>query len=113
MPRESATFSSAGGPLSVRLENGHANSGQYDLTLLTPDGLGVVHQWPRTDFSSPSTHVLPGDAASQEGRAVDAVAAIGLLDPSKAFAVTMTAFQDGGVIGSVRDSGNAPEEQLS
>ena len=103
MPRQSATFSLNGGPLSVVIENGHANQGQYDLTLLENNEIGLAHQFPRVEFKTPAdnTHILPGTITKHDGRVLDCVAAIGVLDPSKAYAVTMTLHQDGAEIGRV------------
>ena len=103
MPRQSATFSPNGGPLSVVVENGHANQGQYDLTLLENNEIDVAHRFPRAEFKTPAdnTHVLPGPNSKHKNRVLDCVAAIGVLDPGKAFAVTMTLRQDGAEVGRV------------
>ncbi len=89
-------FDPAGGPLSARLRCDFANAGSFGLLLLEHDRVTIVEEF-RDDFSSPpqNTHQLPGAAADQDGRVLDFVATVGILDASGAFAVAMTIVQDG------------------
>ncbi|MGH7678522.1 MAG: hypothetical protein ACRENU_08665 [Gemmatimonadaceae bacterium] len=111
MPRQSATFALDGGPLSVVVENHHFNQALYDLTLLERNEVDLAHRFPRSALRRPgdNTHPLPGAPAKHNGRVLDCVVALGVLDPSKAFAVFMKVHQDGREIGRVAATGTATD----
>ncbi len=105
-------FNPAGGPLSVVMSSGQANPGNYALKLIETDGIGIVLSVPNTAFSSEpqNTHAIPTPASVNNGRFLRAVTSVGLLDPTKAFAVFMKVMQGGNVAGEVGDSGTGTGE---
>ncbi|HEY4302913.1 MAG TPA: hypothetical protein VGM82_00490 [Gemmatimonadaceae bacterium] len=97
----------AGGPLSVVMTAGNAAPGHYTLTLLEHDGFTVVKDYGIVKFDSAkaNTHALPGTAAECDGRFLQAVTSVGIVDANRDFAVFMDVMQDAQKIGSASDHG--------
>jgi len=91
--------------LSALVRCGFANPGSYGLTLLGTGATTIVHQW-KADFGSiaQNTHVL-GAASEQNGRVLDVIASVGLLDPAKSYSVFLTVVQDGKELGTASETG--------
>ena len=106
-PTQTIHFDPAGGPLSARPSAGQAAPGSYGLMLVEHDGLTVV---PPSPFNARfgdagNTHQLPGSARDNDGRILDLVASVGLMDATRAYAVHLTVLQDGAVLGTASDTG--------
>ena len=106
--RQTVHFVPTGGSLSVRVASGFAEPGSYSLDVLEQDETTVATQF-RANFGSAAqnTHQIPGTAAQSDGRVLDLVASVGLLDATGAFAVHLTVLQDGTQLGTASDVGTA------
>ncbi|MEO7363116.1 MAG: hypothetical protein ABI120_22475 [Gemmatimonadaceae bacterium] len=104
-PTITAHFKQTGGPLLVMVRCGFANPGSYGLTLLGPGATTIVQQL-QADFGTvaQNTHEL-GAASKQNGRVIDVIAAVGLLDPAKAYSVFLTVIQDDQELGTISEIG--------
>jgi hypothetical protein len=105
-------FAPEGGPLSVQLLAPPALPGHYSLTLLDPDRFTIIKDWGNLAFGSAAanTHELPGSAADQNGRILQALTSVGIVDADGSWAVSMTIVQDGlPLVESVADSGTTTE----
>ncbi len=109
-------FNPAGGPVSAKPSAGQAAPGSYGLLLLEHDGLTMVSPSPwsaRFDGASTNTHQLPGSARDNDGRILDLVASVGLMDATRAYAVHLSVLQDGIVLGTVSDAGTDSTNNLT
>lgn len=107
-PTQTIHFDPAGGALSVLPSAGQAAAGSYGLLLLEHDGVTIVAPSPfKAQFGSATTntHKLPGDAKQNDGRILDLVASVGLMDATRAYAVHLTVMQGGKALGTVSDTG--------
>jgi hypothetical protein len=107
-PTQTIQFDPAGGALRARASAGQAAPGAYSLLLFEPDGLTLVPPSPfDADFGgeSANTHALPGSAARNDGRILDLVYSVALMDATRAYAVHLTLLQDGGELGTASDTG--------
>jgi hypothetical protein len=105
-------FEPAGGPISVQLLAPPALPGHYSLTLLEPDRFTIVKDWGNLAFGSlaANTHELPGSATDQNGRILQALTSVGIVDADGSWAVSMTVMQDGlTLLESVADAGTTTE----
>jgi ABC-type phosphonate transport system ATPase subunit len=96
-----------GGPLSVLMTAGHAAPGHYTLTLLAPDAFTVVEDFGIVKFGSAAgnTHALPGSAADNDRRILQAVTSVGIVDQNRDYAVFMDVLQGGNKVGTISDHG--------
>lgn len=107
-PTQTIHFNPAGGPLLATPSAGQGAAGSYGLIVFEHDGFTVVPPSPFTArFTTPAanTHLLPGTAQQNDGRILDLVASVGLMDATRAFAVHLTVTQDGNVLGTASDTG--------
>ncbi len=97
----------AGGPLSVLMTAGNAARGHYLLALLEHDAFTVVKDFGIVKFGSQAanTHALPGTAAENDGRFLQAVTSVGIVDQNRDFAVFMDVLQDGERVATISDHG--------
>ena len=104
-PTLTVHYTPTGGSLSALVRCGFANPGSYGLTLLGPGATTMVQQW-KADFGTVAlnTHVL-GAASDQNGRVLDVIASVGLLDPTKSYSVFLTVIQDEKELGTVSETG--------
>lgn len=105
-------FAPTGGPLTVQLLAPPALPGHYSLTLLAPDRFTIVKDWGNLAFGSTAanTHELPGSAAEQQGRLLQALTSVGIVDADGSWAVSMTVMQDDLPLAeSIVDSGTTTE----
>jgi hypothetical protein len=109
---ETIHFDPIAGPLSVSMLAAYGSPGHYSLMLLEHDGFTIVKDWGNLRFSSPAsnTHALPGGAAANDGRLLNALTSVGIVDPSDAYAVIMTVLQDGKKLGSLSDAGTSASD---
>lgn len=99
-------FDPEGGSLTAVPSVGHGAPGSYSLTLFEADGLTVVKPSPFKDrFSGSNRHSLPGSAEGNDGRVLVLLASVGLMDPTRAFAIHISVVQDGQTAGTVSDVG--------
>jgi hypothetical protein len=100
-------FDPAGATLSVRMTAGQAAAGHYTLTLLEHDGFTVVKDFGIVKFGSPgsNTHALPSPASANDGRILQAVTSVGIMDSGRNYAVFLDLMQSGKKIGTVSDHG--------
>ena len=108
MPEQTFHFNPAGGPLSARPSAGQAAKGSYGLLLVEHDGITLVKPSPwKADFNgaASNTHQLPESASDSDGRILDLVYSVGLMDATRAYAVHLTVLQDGSALGTASDVG--------
>lgn len=97
----------AGGPVTVLMTAGNAAPGHYTLALLEHDAFTVVKDFGIVKFGSPAsnTHALPGSAAENDGRFLQAVTSVGIVDANRDYAVFLDVIQDGQKVGTISDHG--------
>jgi hypothetical protein len=107
-PTQTIHFALDGGPISVIPSAGQGAPGSYGLLVVEHDGLTLVPPSPwNARFSAPATDMrgLPGTAQQNDGRILDLVASVGLMDATRAYAVHLTVVQDGKVLATASDTG--------
>lgn len=110
---QSITFNTNGGPISVTLSAGQAQTGSYEFRLWEANSNQIVMQKQGNFLNDEDdTYQLPTPNAQNDGRLIQAVIVIAILPPINAYSASMTVAQDGKTIGEVPISGTTDQPSV-
>ena len=110
---QTISFNSNGGPISVTLSAGEAQTGSYEFRLWEANSNQIIMQKQGNFLNDQDdTYELPTPNAQNNGRLIQGIIVIALLPPNDNYSAAMTVEQDGKTIGEVPISGSSSQPSV-
>ena len=109
----SISFNKSGGPITVELSTGNAQTGSYELRLWEADKNQIVMR-EHGNFLNPDddSYKLPEPNSLNNGRRVQAVITVALIPPINKYSAALTVRQDGNELGQIPISGTSDQPSV-